>query len=160
MLTELGKKAKLAARQLARLTTEQKNTALQNMADALVQKERIEIRGNRRIPEDTIRFYIQSRQGEIYDEGRLELDLRALYKANFFEKIEVQERDGDTGTDAAYLQTNLVSNGVIPAANTDPLLRNAWGLAASSTSPFWVADNGSGNTSIYKSDGTTARRSA
>lgn len=59
--------------------------------------ERIDIRGNRRIPEDTIRFYIQSRQGELYDEGRLELDLRALYKANFFENIEIEERDGDTG---------------------------------------------------------------
>jgi outer membrane protein insertion porin family len=59
--------------------------------------ERIDIRGNRRIPEDTIRFYIQSRPGEPYDEARLELDLRALYKANFFENIEIQERDGDTG---------------------------------------------------------------
>ncbi len=59
--------------------------------------ERIDIRGNRRIQEDTIRFYIQSRVGESYDEGRMELDLRALYKANFFENIEVEERDGDTG---------------------------------------------------------------
>ncbi len=59
--------------------------------------ERIDIRGNRRIPEDTIRFYIQSRQGEVYDEARLELDLRALFKANFFENIEIEEKDGDTG---------------------------------------------------------------
>ena len=29
--------------------------------------------------------------------GGLELDLRALYKANFFENVEVDERDGDTG---------------------------------------------------------------
>ncbi len=59
--------------------------------------ERIEIRGNRRIPEDTIRFYVQSREGDIYDEGRLELDLRSLYKANFFENVEIVERNGDTG---------------------------------------------------------------
>jgi outer membrane protein insertion porin family len=59
--------------------------------------ERVDIRGNRRIQEDTIRFYIQTRQGDPYDTGRLELDLRALYKANFFETIEVDERDGDTG---------------------------------------------------------------
>ncbi len=65
--------------------------------------ERIDIRGNRRIPEETIRFYIQSRAGELYDEGRLELDLRALYKANFFENIEVQERDGDTGKIVAFV---------------------------------------------------------
>ena len=59
--------------------------------------ERIDIRGNRRIPEDTIRFYIQSRPGEAFDQNRIELDLRALYKSNFFENIEVSERDGDTG---------------------------------------------------------------
>jgi len=54
--------------------------------------ERIDIRGNRRIPEDTIRFYIQSRPGEVFDQNRIELDLRALYKSNFFENIEVTER--------------------------------------------------------------------
>ena len=59
--------------------------------------ERIDIRGNRRIPEETIRFYIQSRPGELYSEERLEFDLRAVYKANFFENIEIQERDGDAG---------------------------------------------------------------
>ena len=65
--------------------------------------ERIDIRGNRRIQEDTIRFYIQSRQGEPYDAGRLELDLRALYKANFFDNIEVEERDGDTGKIVTFI---------------------------------------------------------
>ena len=59
--------------------------------------ERIDIRGNRRIPEETIRFYIQSRPGDPYNETRLEYDLRAVYKANFFENIEIQERDGDAG---------------------------------------------------------------
>jgi outer membrane protein insertion porin family len=59
--------------------------------------ERIDIRGNRRIPEETIRFYIQSRTGDPYNEARLEYDLRAVYKANFFENIEIQERDGDAG---------------------------------------------------------------
>ena len=59
--------------------------------------ERVEIRGHHRIPEDTIRFYIQTRPGEYFDLSQLELDLRALHKANFFETIEVEARDGDTG---------------------------------------------------------------
>jgi glutamate-5-semialdehyde dehydrogenase len=46
MLTELGKKAKLASRQLARLTTEQKNTALHNLADALVADQNMIITAN------------------------------------------------------------------------------------------------------------------
>lgn len=59
--------------------------------------ERIDIRGNRRIPEETIRFYIQSRQGEPYDKMRLSFDLQSIYKSGYFEYIEIQERDGDTG---------------------------------------------------------------
>jgi outer membrane protein assembly factor BamA len=51
--------------------------------------ERIDIRGNRRIPEETIRFYIQSRPGDVFDESRLEFDFRALYRSNFFEDMEV-----------------------------------------------------------------------
>ncbi len=65
--------------------------------------ERIDIRGNRRIPEDTIRFYVQSRPGDVYDEDRLGLDLRALYKANFFENISIEERDGDTGKIVSFI---------------------------------------------------------
>jgi outer membrane protein insertion porin family len=65
--------------------------------------ERIDIRGNRRVPEDTIRFYIQSRPGDVFDEGRLELDLRALYKANFFENIEIEERDGEVGKIVTFI---------------------------------------------------------
>lgn len=65
--------------------------------------ERIDIRGNRRVQEDTIRFYIQSRPGDVYDEGRLELDLRSLYKANFFENIQITQRDGNTGKIVTFL---------------------------------------------------------
>jgi outer membrane assembly lipoprotein YfiO len=59
--------------------------------------ERIDIRGNRRIPEDSVRFYIQSKPGEFYDEAKLETDLRALYKTGFFERLELNEKDGEAG---------------------------------------------------------------
>jgi hypothetical protein len=40
-----------------------------------------------------------------------------------------------------YLATNLVSDLSGVAPNTDPVLRNAWGIAFSpAASPFWVAD--------------------
>src|ERR1700693_3991024 len=48
---------------------------------------------------------------------------------------------------------NLVSD--IPNVGTqptDPNLVNSWGIAASGGSPWWVADNGTGNLTIY--DGT------
>ena len=59
--------------------------------------ERIDIRGNRRIPEERIRFYIQSSDGGTYDKASLEFDLRALWKSNFFDDIQIHARDGDVG---------------------------------------------------------------
>jgi uncharacterized protein (TIGR03118 family) len=53
-----------------------------------------------------------------------------------------------------YVQTNLVSDMTGVAANTDPNLQNAWGIATSATSPFWVSDNGTGLSTLYDSSGT------
>jgi hypothetical protein len=41
---------------------------------------------------------------------------------------------------AGYIETNLVSNGLVPAQVTDPNLQGAWGLSFSTGSPFWVSD--------------------
>src|SRR5262245_48698428 len=54
----------------------------------------------------------------------------------------------------AYLQTNLVSDLPGVAINTDAHLVNPWGIAASSSSPFWIADNGTGLSTLYNGSGT------
>lgn len=51
--------------------------------------------------------------------------------------------------DFAYKQTNLVSNGAVPAKTTDPKLKNPWGIAAIPGAPFWIADNGTGLSTLY-----------
>ena len=51
--------------------------------------------------------------------------------------------------DSRFLQTNLVSNGAIPALITDPNLVNAWGISESPKSPFWISDNGAGVSTLY-----------
>jgi uncharacterized protein (TIGR03118 family) len=63
------------------------------------------------------------------------------------------EADHGLATSAFVHQTNLVSN--IPgfAQTTDPNLVNAWGITASSTSPFWVSDNGTGVSTLYNGAG-------
>jgi len=48
-----------------------------------------------------------------------------------------------------YQQHNLVSDGAVPADLVDAALVNAWGLVASATSPWWVADNGTGLSTLY-----------
>lgn len=61
-----------------------------------------------------------------------------------------------TGTASAMMtrnkfeQTNLVSDRTDQGAQiVDPSLLNPWGLAHSSTSPLWVADNNSGAATLY-----------
>src|SRR5256885_13546120 len=48
-----------------------------------------------------------------------------------------------------YAQHNLVSDGFIPADHTDPNMVNAWGLVSGPTTPWWIADNGTGKTTLF-----------
>ncbi len=54
--------------------------------------------------------------------------------------------DDDSNT---YLQTNLVSDLPGLAQLQDTNLVNAWGISFSSSSPFWISDNGSGLSTLY-----------
>ena len=65
--------------------------------------ERIDLRGNRRIPEDIIRNYIHSKPGEPYSTTQLQSDRKALYETGFFESIEIQEKDGDLGIIVTFI---------------------------------------------------------
>ena len=62
-----------------------------------------------------------------------------------------------TGFAQHYTQTNLVSS--IPGTGTNPVnpldqqLVNPWGLTRSVTSPWWVADNGTGVSTLYNGVG-------
>ena len=69
---------------------------------------------------------------------------------------------------AGYIETDLVvnqqvnavptltdANGIVHVAKFfDPHLVNPWGVGESATSPFWVADNGAGLSTLYNSAGT------
>jgi uncharacterized protein (TIGR03118 family) len=56
-----------------------------------------------------------------------------------------------------FTVTNLVTDDqtVNSAQTTDTSLKNAWGISASPSSPFWVSDNGTGKSTIYQVDPTT-----
>src|SRR5947209_19267329 len=57
-------------------------------------------------------------------------------------------------TGITFTQTNLVSDIPGLAVTTDPDMVNAWGISHSSSSPFWVSDNGKGVTTLYNGSGT------
>lgn len=50
-----------------------------------------------------------------------------------------------------FVPKNLVSDdaAINPAALVDPKLKNAWGVSATATSPFWVSDNATGFSTLY-----------
>jgi len=54
---------------------------------------------------------------------------------------------------SGYNVTPLVSDNGVPGTLTDTNLVNAWGLVAGPTTPWWVADNGSGLSTLYTGAG-------
>jgi uncharacterized protein (TIGR03118 family) len=52
-----------------------------------------------------------------------------------------------------YQQTNLVSNIAGQAPVTDPNLQNAWGLVHGPGTPWWVANNAGGTSTLYNGAG-------
>jgi uncharacterized protein (TIGR03118 family) len=54
---------------------------------------------------------------------------------------------------AQYKLTNLSSNQVKQAHHDDPFMVNGWGLTYGPGGPFWVADNGSGWSTLYDAAG-------
>src|SRR5450756_1804813 len=56
----------------------------------------------------------------------------------------------------SFAQVNLVSDISGLAANTDPNLKNPWGVAFSATSPFWVSNQATGTSTLYSGTGAPA----
>ena len=57
-----------------------------------------------------------------------------------------------------YTQTSLVSNVGSADGKVDANLVNGWGLSRSSTSPWWVSDNGSNSSTLYDGSGNANAR--
>jgi uncharacterized protein (TIGR03118 family) len=67
--------------------------------------------------------------------------------------IGVAHGDDERGTDRQneFQQTNLVSNrSDVRAKVTDPHVKNSWGMASALGGPLWVANNGTGSSTVYK----------
>ena len=53
-----------------------------------------------------------------------------------------------------YIQRNLVADIAGQADVTDPNLVNPWGVSYGATGPFWVSNQGKGNSTLYNGSGT------
>lgn len=59
----------------------------------------------------------------------------------------------DEAEGGRFVQRNLVSDGSVEAEHVDPHLVNAWGIARLPASPWWVADNETGVSTLYDGEG-------
>ncbi len=59
--------------------------------------ESIRIHGNRRIPAETIRARIFSREGDVYDEAALQRDFASLWNTGYFEDLRIEREDSAKG---------------------------------------------------------------
>jgi uncharacterized protein (TIGR03118 family) len=55
-----------------------------------------------------------------------------------------------------FTETDLVSDGVLPAAHTDTNLVNGWGIAFTKQGVAWVGNNGTGTSTVYDTSGNVA----
>ncbi len=82
----------------------------------------------------------------------------ALLPARFVAPVTAQQATGLTPDipvippGSAYRQTNFVSDIGGLAFIQDPLLVNPWGISATASSPFWVANNGTSTTQLLRGD--------
>ncbi len=79
---------------------------------------------------------------------------RALSTAVLAMAIAASAGEAMAQTVQHYKQTNLTSNQASLAPTVDANLVNAWGLARSSKSPWWVSDNGTGVSTLYGATGS------
>jgi outer membrane protein insertion porin family len=59
--------------------------------------ESIEVKGNRKIPKETILAHVYTHPGDIYDEISLERDLRSVWNTGYFEDVRVEREQSPKG---------------------------------------------------------------
>jgi uncharacterized protein (TIGR03118 family) len=62
--------------------------------------------------------------------------------------------------EAAYIQTNLISDISGLATITDSALKNPWGVSESATGPFWISDQGTSLSTLYSVSGAGVSKAA
>ncbi len=85
------------------------------------------------------------------------LCVAAVIAASMAAAAAVSADDGDRDQGAnRYVMTRLTSDISGKAEHTDPVLQNAWGVAFTpAASPFWIADNATGCSTLYNGEGVS-----
>jgi len=69
--------------------------------------------------------------------------------------VQLSQKPPAAAPGGSYLQTNIVSDVKGTARVTDPSLVNPWGIASGADTPFWIADNNAGVSTLYTGTGAS-----
>lgn len=69
--------------------------ALAQSQDVIV--EQVNFHGQRRIPESTIKIWISTREGDVYNPAQIDRDVRAIYAQGYFDDVKAFAEDGTRG---------------------------------------------------------------
>ena len=72
--------------------------------------EKIEIVGNERVTDETIMYYLSSREGEYFNENLLKRDFKVLWSTGFFANIRIEE---DQGTSGKIIRITIEENPIV-----------------------------------------------
>lgn len=59
--------------------------------------ENIDVKGNRRIPRETVMAHVYTRPGDVYDQISLERDMRSIWNTGYFEDVRVEREPSPKG---------------------------------------------------------------
>ncbi len=100
-------------------------SSLQAQNDEII--ENIEIRGTRRVPQDTVKFNIISQKNTRFDPNLLRRDFKTVWATGFFDDVRITTEDGKTGKIVIFtvkekpLIRNIEYKGLKSATNTEVL---------------------------------------
>lgn len=59
--------------------------------------ENIEVRGTRRVPQETVKFHVLSKPNDFLDRALLRRDFRTVWETGYFDDVWIELEDGDRG---------------------------------------------------------------
>ena len=59
--------------------------------------ENIEVRGTRRVPQETVKFHVLSKPNDFLDPALLRRDFRTVWETGYFDDVKIELEDGDRG---------------------------------------------------------------
>lgn len=95
--------------------------SVDNQIAGVVIVDAVRVEGNQRIEKEAVLAVVKTKPGDRLDEGRLNEDLRNIYKMRFFNDVRMETEDGPRGKEIVFRVTEKPSIGRIKFEGNDEI---------------------------------------